>query len=860
MNRESLINGLLSSVTNAMASNKGPNAVVEVEVRLGKFQVKQSNPDLPPIAIFKTDIPAASWLRFQDRLDSLGLQKSEQRYAETRIGKSGYRIRKSGKQLITQLKVPGISVDDLNHNLRFAVSVEIRVLSIPQTILNTERTTRRVVRTSYIIPNHHCRIDLTASSSGGVTVHQAEVEFISKRLEDIPSFVDGALYARMLYLGSDTDYTTEMLHQICARVNLYLSVEGMPMSRVDQVDLRRLCELKSLRRKHLRESVLTDKITYCATHKVDGTHCIMVICELGVWLISPPYTYNLVLRDVESFVSEGETTILDGELTEDNKFIVSDCMAVQGCDVRSLSMDERILSGHAFIADLMERESVDTSWSFSYSSPELFTSESETLANRLPVRIGWKTVRTFCTPNEFHAACSFLLAMQEGEMPYKHDGLVFTPVNYQYRVRNDDRAAAIYKWKDPSNVTIDLRIVIEDGKVSKLLADNRSASLTESAHNPERRQDAQIEKEVEFTGSVTAPFSVDQLIVSPGLLDLSGVIAEFGWDYKESKLAFHKVRTNKASPNSLAVVQDNWSLVHHPLNASAIKGAGIEIMFTYHNELKRQLLKRLPEAAKVLLDIGSGKGGDVQKWQRFETVICIEPSLSNIEHLRTRAHNEGFAVYDVTTAIPAMPAGKKVCIANLMGQDYVRINAIVRSLTESTRGVYAVSLMDSGTFFWENQSTLDGLVSTIRENLLPGGSLVLKMMDGDAVRRRIGELSGCSRRTYNKVLSYGSGFTVAPEYDPLGEGLTGRVTVDIADSIVTDQVEYLTRLSDLVQLLGDDFSCVYQERADKSDVFLTRDAWEASSLYIVAEIKRSGEVAKPVQSSLASRLGGRRRR
>uniref|UniRef100_A0A7I4FVK4 Uncharacterized protein n=1 Tax=Physcomitrium patens TaxID=3218 RepID=A0A7I4FVK4_PHYPA len=56
-------------------------------------------------------------------------------------------------------------------------------------------------------------------------------------------------------------------------------------------------------------------------------------------------------------------------------------------------------------------------------------------------------------------------------------------------------------------------------------------------------------------------------------------------------------------------------------------------MRSYHNEVKRDLLKK---GAGHLLDVGSGFGGDITKWDHYKSVTCVDPSYSNIKELKKR--------------------------------------------------------------------------------------------------------------------------------------------------------------------------------------------------------------------------------
>ena len=80
-------------------------------------------------------------------------------------------------------------------------------------------------------------------------------------------------------------------------------------------------------------------------------------------------------------------------------------------------------------------------------------------------------------------------------------------------------------------------------------------------------------------------------------------------------------RNDKKYPNRIKVVKDN---LLHPVDLfTRADTHKCYRMRKYHNDVKRKCLELVP--GDVLLDIGSGKGGDILKWEAtFDKVYCIE--------------------------------------------------------------------------------------------------------------------------------------------------------------------------------------------------------------------------------------------
>jgi hypothetical protein len=82
-----------------------------------------------------------------------------------------------------------------------------------------------------------------------------------------------------------------------------------------------------------------------------------------------------------------------------------------------------------------------------------------------------------------------------------------------------------------------------------------------------------------------------------------------------------KRRNDKKYPNRINVVRNN--LLNSVDLFTRVDTRRCYRMRKYHNDVKRKCLELVP--GSVLLDIGSGKGGDILKWETtFSSVYCIE--------------------------------------------------------------------------------------------------------------------------------------------------------------------------------------------------------------------------------------------
>lgn len=96
-----------------------------------------------------------------------------------------------------------------------------------------------------------------------------------------------------------------------------------------------------------------------------------------------------------------------------------------------------------------------------------------------------------------------------------------------------------------------------------------------------------------------------------------------------------KGRPDKTHPNSTILVE-NMIRAHETktiLYRDGLLGVNHQLFTSYHNRFKRKVLSRF---SGVLLDIGSGVGGDLSKWGKCTHVHAVEPWKPSYDELVSR--------------------------------------------------------------------------------------------------------------------------------------------------------------------------------------------------------------------------------
>ena len=139
------------------------------------------------------------------------------------------------------------------------------------------------------------------------------------------------------------------------------------------------------------------------------------------------------------------------------------------------------------------------------------------------------------------------------------------------------------------------------------------------------------------------------------------------------------------------------------------------------NEIKKEMIEQTKN--KVVVDIGSGVGGDIFKYSKAETkeLFLIEPSTDNIKTLNIRL-KEG------ARFLKKLP----YAVLNAGGEESDKICSFVN------KKVDFVNMFFSLTFFFKNREMLMSLVNTVDCLLKDDGIFMGTVMDGFLVERELG--------------------------------------------------------------------------------------------------------------------------
>jgi SAM-dependent methyltransferase len=196
----------------------------------------------------------------------------------------------------------------------------------------------------------------------------------------------------------------------------------------------------------------------------------------------------------------------------------------------------------------------------------------------------------------------------------------------------------------------------------------------------------------------------------------------------------------------------------------------IDNMKKFHNNIKNELLKTAKKLSRgyTLLDIGSGRGGDMHKWKniRLKSVLAIDNNRSAIIEANRRlntqrgdknAPNIRYAYHDVAV-------------------DSISIDRIESNIRGNTGKYDIISCQFSMNYF---SPTLENLIYQVGNKLNPGGVFIGTVCSADKVidklystneyKSELLELKRVSNEMYSFNIAEGT--SAGTYFDVFGESL-----------------------------------------------------------------------------------------
>ena len=746
-----------------------------------------------------------------------------------------------------------------DYPIRLAMSLEtpIPTLQQPNFAKFEARSIRTKKRSSYTLKSaaSSLRLDLTVVKSyirneddpneegNWKTTYECEIEILNFGIALRPgpgqfqatNILNLTLF-QVLKIANNTEvlYTQSEKERIISFVNTTLSRRGFKPNVIDRFPLSEARNLKF--RDCIGGGLIANQNqAYTVTHKADGLRKLLVVHSTGIWLVSPPNDCMLVMRDVKPY-SIVQGAILDGELvtgdaqirTTDTPpaklwYFVFDCLGrpstngSSDTDVQTRVHQDRMIEAQS-VANYFK------------DNPTLFVMTKQfTTVNtpQFPTGQFWE-IKT--ADNFFATMQRFFVNVENSNVRFKTDGLIFTPAFSPYNIKVPDLALQdrklswypdICKWKPREQLTIDFRIKwvdSDEGTYVDLFTYN--TVIVEKTKK-------KLKEEVRFTGSAFNPFDAtggNHVKNNSKLLKdvQSGTVVEFM--YNVDKLMFKpvKIRPDKQNPNPEEFCIDIWNDIHSPITQQVLMGQTTKFMQWYHNRIKRDLYvfdvkhpivehneqehseTEHSETGQTLLELGAGKGQTADSWKNYDKVVAVELLDKYIVELKDRIQSNHLED-------KVMPLQASVL------KDTAKI---ISAVTRHVKGrVTTIACMLSMSFFWQNSDTVNQFATLIASTLAPGGRLLFLTLDGDMLDQIYDPPVPIERSEGTELNEIRKTFKYIGRKDPKSgkELLTNlkdinkkdkdpksgkELLTNLKDTVVKNQTEYFVYLDDLLVRLS----------------------------------------------------------
>ena len=353
---------------------------------------------------------------------------------------------------------------------------------------------------------------------------------------------------------------------------------------------------------------------------------------------------------------------------------------------------------------------------------------------------------------------------------YKNDGLIFTPMNEPYPTIK--KWSNLFKWKPAELNTIDF-YSIKNGDEWELYVQHPISSNNKNGTKPVLFDIEEIcgKKITETDKFITSKTNFDEELIDPstGETFKSNTVIEYKWDTSLERFIPIRTRWDKTTnPNKhgnfSAVACDIWNNIHNPVEANLLfkftASNNTDVFFDnmrkYHNKIKEYLYNKYCNKCEYLIELCSGKGGDLHKWVHNDVkkVIGYDISEKNINECNRR--------------IEQMIQNKKYQSQNLTNYEFYKLdlnneNSSKNLLKNSNQQQADVINCHFGIhYFFSSENSVENIIDVFNKNVKKNGYVILTFMDNSEINNLLSinnfgdEVSEnfCTVDNKNEILCY----------------------------------------------------------------------------------------------------------
>lgn len=784
----------LNYVINQYSILKSRGEHPELEIRYSFYLDKLND------TFLKSGIPPLRFFQLREKFNQMNIAFTEINSRDTNYPEGSQRVTNGSTEWINKQSIRRYT--DQNLGLILSLSNE-KPIPPPTMLPSTPSNIREKQRFQYPFYEYNALCDMTIVHETNLlkgtksTNYELELEFISSTTNyqsDIIKFLDGVGQIYLWLYDTECFYNRSLIIELKSKIYTTLGLDpSQPlMNRARDLKMKDLV---------FGGLVGNQQTSYHVTYKTDGIRKYLFANNIGLWLIMPdtneynllyPYMFtNVYMFDGEYVPQDRFTSLTTDEVRSKSYwFLIFDALIAENQNLININdHNKRLKTAREFLRG------------YGGSDPEFLNDITIEIKTFMSLLDPIKLERGIFDIDDFYKNMRDLL-LRRNLLPYKDDGLIFTPVNSPYYPNMSPNKGNftlveepdIVKWKPLEQLTIDFKIHYLSRDTIQLLT---------SRNEP-------------FKGSQKYPFS--GTISAKDISEPEGSIIEFGWT--GDTFIPYRTRRDKLYPNSTNTAQKVWELINRPVTEDVLCGNSLDQVYDYHNSIKMELYN---QSGGYLVDIGSGRGGDLAKWRNFTKVIAVEPNLENLKELQKRLANS-----NIKNKVKVIQAG---------GEDTDLIEKTMKEFFGQHQKADVVSFMLSLSFFWDSQKHVEQIIETCNRVLKPDGKIIYLTIDGDSVQQLFRPIFSHVRVENPLLLTHFEHperviASLTYEDKPID-----TLYVDLPNTIVGKQQEYLVRLMDFTSLSNGEYVMTMTQRATKQQ-FLPPMGKLFTSLYTYGIINR----------------------
>lgn len=670
----------------------------ECEIRFGTFGSNEFSPGIEPEFFY----------RFQNILKRYSkpyITKTIDEYYEIKNDTIRKIIDKSTKKEYYMIKKSSRKYNVFDYDLRLSLAKEMYIKKPDQIETSLPKFVREKERNSFyfktLVDNVNLRYDFTIVSQENKKSFEFEVELIFNKdfiyNEDIVTQLASHLDETLL-----TIVKTRQQNFICISNNEKRLVMSLYKELTNTYYFIG-AQPETLHKDQI--SLLNDN--YAVTAKIDGERQFLFIDK----------NYNCYFLD-NNFKNIRKTNLktktyrnclIDGELICSEKviyFYAFDILFFNGSDLRGIE-EFNLQKRYKLVQDI-ERD-LEPSQLYIYKhKPYIFGN----------VFIGAKK-------------------LYENNCEQKLDGLIFVPVNSPYS--KTKKWSGLLKWKPSEMSTIDFWAVKGSNKKWKLFVQK---SIKNDKSNIKSKQ---VLFDLEKLCGQKSEFNTFETIIDESMVDqitkqpfLSETVIEFLFDKKLERFVpirtrWDKTQDTKKHGNYYTVACDIWKSIWNPINLEYLSNYHYNPVATkdsqnqtpmymnmrqYHNKIKQYLYNTYCNNIDSLIELCSGKGGDLHKWyhnkiKRVDGYDNHQPSI-NEAYKRLKQLNDQYSTR--------------------LNYNFYLMDLRQSELELKQNFDYdTVSCQFGLHYFYESEGMIRNLLKTISHLLKPNGTFIGTILDDTLV-------------------------------------------------------------------------------------------------------------------------------